>query len=310
MKKLLLLLNIMISGSAFSQITRNEYGEVKTGIQWSSSIQTWTNHDLDPEKNALISTLGEAMFYEIYNHSNLNQWPPALNETNKFFANSDKMVNYNVWLIATTSRCGILRVAYKDNSHMPSGFLPTDGSDFYLVVFENAILNFGECRANLKNSPEIYNKLLGSKTSQGQGNTSPQAGDEEYNNGIKAYKESEYESAIQWYKKAAEKGHADAMFNLGNMYFKNTLPYNSSDITYDITHRDNTTHKRYVESYKWYKAAADLGNESGMYSVGVAYLEGYGVNIDRKEARKWFQKSLDNGCPEAKKALEIMDKNY
>jgi TPR repeat protein len=219
------------------------------------------------------------------------------------------MVNYNVWLVASTNRCGILRVAYKDNSHMPGGFLPSDGSDFYLVVFDNAISNYGVCKANLKNSPEIYNKLLGNKTSPKPGNTPPQVGIDEYNNAIKAYKETDHESAILWYKKAAEKGNIDAMFNLGNMYFKNELPYNSSDITYDLIHNDNVTHKRYVESYKWYKAAADLGNEKGMYSVGVAYLEGYGVNIDVKEARKWFQKSLDNGCQEAKKALEIMDKN-
>ena len=310
MKKLLLLLHIILVNISYAQITHNEYGEVKTSIQWSSSIQSWTNYDLDPEKNVLISKLGEAMFDEIYNHSNFNQWPYALNETNRFFANSDKMVNYNVWLIASTNRCGILRVAYKDNGHMPGGFLPSDGKDFYLVVFDNAITNYGVCKANLKNSPEVYNKLFGNKTILEQSNTLPQAGIEEYNNGIKAYKETDHGLAIEWYKRAAERGNVDAMFNLGNMYFKNNLPYNSSDITYDLTHNDNVTHRRYVESYKWYKAAADLGNGKGMYSLGVAYLEGYGVNIDVKEARKWFQKSLDHGCLEAKTALEIMDKNY
>ena len=56
----------------------------------------------------------------------------------------------------------------------------------------------------------------------------------------------------------------------------------------------------------WYMKAADQGNASAQYNLGLAYKSGYGVAKDQAGARKWFQKAADQGYEDAKKELRKM----
>ncbi|MGO4885288.1 MAG: tetratricopeptide repeat protein [Bryobacteraceae bacterium] len=49
------------------------------------------------------------------------------------------------------------------------------------------------------------------------------------------------------------------------------------------------------ESLKWYRRAADLGNETAMNNIGVMYFTGEGVPRDLSEAMTWCRKAADLG---------------
>ena len=70
-----------------------------------------------------------------------------------------------------------------------------------------------------------------------------------------------YKEAVKWYKKAAEKGHAAAQNNLGNIYLKEN---------------------NYQESLKWYRQAAS-NDVKLKYNLGLMYLHGKGVQTNIKK---------------------------
>lgn len=65
----------------------------------------------------------------------------------------------------------------------------------------------------------------------------------------------DYAEAVKWYRKAAEKGHADAENNLGNCY------YYGKGVPQD-----------YTEAVKWYRKAADHGNADAEVNLRVLLL--------------------------------------
>src|SRR5690606_40942624 len=81
-----------------------------------------------------------------------------------------------------------------------------------------------------------------------------------YKNGNGVAKD--YKKAVEWYQKAAEKGNADAQFNLGVMY-KN----------------GNGVAKDYKKAVEWYQKAAEKGNANAQFNLGVMYKK------DRKSTR-------------------------
>ena len=93
--------------------------------------------------------------------------------------------------------------------------------------------------------------------------------DEEYNFPSKAR---------EWYEKAANAGHADAMYKIAVIYqeFKNSQL-----------------------AAEWYGKAAELGHVESMFEIGRMFYEGEGLNINHDMAFKWFQKSAELGNPKA-----------
>ena len=65
----------------------------------------------------------------------------------------------------------------------------------------------------------------------------------------------DYAEAVKWYRRAAEKGHADAENNLGNCY------YYGKGVPQD-----------YTEAVKWYRKAADHGNADAEVNLRVLLL--------------------------------------
>jgi len=84
--------------------------------------------------------------------------------------------------------------------------------------------------------------------------------------------------AVEWYKKAAEQGHAKAQFNLGVDYS------NGIGVAKDE-----------AEAVKWYQKAAEQEDAEAQYNLGVCYLNGAGVAKDDEEAVKWFRKATEQG---------------
>ena len=98
-----------------------------------------------------------------------------------------------------------------------------------------------------------------------------------------------YAEAVKWYRKAADKGFAQAQFNLGLLY------YQGRGVDLDD-----------VEAVKWFRKSADQGVAEAEYMLGFMYDGGIGVQQNDIEAMKWFQKAVDHGFANAKNALNTI----
>ena len=79
--------------------------------------------------------------------------------------------------------------------------------------------------------------------------------------------------AVQWYHRAAERGHSDAQYNLGFMY-----------VIGEGVQRDHE------EGLRWLRLAADQGEGPAMRLMADLYREGlHGVPLDPVQAADWDQ---------------------
>ena len=52
--------------------------------------------------------------------------------------------------------------------------------------------------------------------------------------------------------------------------------------------------------------AGEQGYGAASFSLGEIYLMGLGVDADREEAKKWYEKAVDQGYEEAKTRLDSL----
>lgn len=89
------------------------------------------------------------------------------------------------------------------------------------------------------------------------------------------------ETAIEYFKIAANLGHVQAQLAVGGYY------YTKNDC---------------VEAAKWLKMAADLGNAEALFNLGVFYTEGLGVDQDLPVAADYFYRAARRHHAEARYA--------
>ena len=94
--------------------------------------------------------------------------------------------------------------------------------------------------------------------------------------------------AAKWYRKSAEQGNASAQCNLGYCY------ENGLGVTKSIT-----------EAVKWYRKAAEQGEVHAQHNLGVYYKNGRGVTQDYTEAVKWYRKAAEQGHAGAQNNLGV-----
>jgi len=98
-----------------------------------------------------------------------------------------------------------------------------------------------------------------------------------------------YEEAVKWYRLAAEQGTAEAQFYLGLM----------SELGTGVA-------QDFKEAQKWYWVAATQGNARAQFNLGLVYAEGKGVALDFKEAVKWYRLAAAQGLVPAQNSLGAM----
>ena len=94
--------------------------------------------------------------------------------------------------------------------------------------------------------------------------------------------EQDYAKAVEWYRKAAEQGHACAQCNLGQCY------YNGEGVEQD-----------YVKAVEWYRKAADQGDAQAQCNLGECYHSGRGVDQGYAKAVEWYRKAAEQGYASA-----------
>ena len=60
----------------------------------------------------------------------------------------------------------------------------------------------------------------------------------------------------------------------------------------------------YAEAVKWYRKAAEQGDDVAQFKLGEMYKEEKGVPKDMTEATKWIRKAAEQGHEYAKEWLE------
>ncbi len=94
--------------------------------------------------------------------------------------------------------------------------------------------------------------------------------------------------ASKWNALAAEQGHAKAQFRLGQNYETQMVVPKHLRKRFDLT--------SHLKAFKWYQVAAEQGEagaETNMnrmaLTLGLMYLNGWGVQQDDSQAIKWYR---------------------
>ena len=67
--------------------------------------------------------------------------------------------------------------------------------------------------------------------------------------------------------------------------------------------------KDFIQAAFWYKKSAEQENSIAQYNLAKLYINGYGVQKDFNIAEILLKRSINNGCTEAKKLLDNLNKN-
>ena len=104
-----------------------------------------------------------------------------------------------------------------------------------------------------------------------------------------AYKKGNYKAAYDEWLPLAEKGSAEAQFNLAGMFAKG----------YGVVMDEK-------KSFDWYKKAAEQGHPKAQYNLGVMYIIGGGTPKSLSEAKHWLNLAYENGIED----VEILWNKY
>ena len=88
-------------------------------------------------------------------------------------------------------------------------------------------------------------------------------------------------SAIEWFRKAAERGHADAQDTTGLL----------------CADRDAAV------AVVWFRKAAEQGHTKAQYNLGCAYYNGHGVPVDKAVAAELYRRAAELGYAKAQYSL-------
>ena len=140
------------------------------------------------------------------------------------------------------------------------------------------------------------------------------------------YNKEDYNSAVQYFYAAAEKGHATGQSWVGFCYEYGkgvTQDYAEAAIWYRKSANQGSDYaanrlaecyyygrgveKSYAEAVKFYRQAADKGNKNAQYSLGWCYEKGNGVAINTTEAKVWYRKAAAQGHDDAQKRLNALN---
>ena len=105
----------------------------------------------------------------------------------------------------------------------------------------------------------------------------------DFDDGMVAYEEGDYETGLREFQSLAEQGDAAAQTNLGYMYARGK-----------VVLQDNK------EAVKWYTKAAEQGHALAQYNLALMYDNGEGVPQDNVYAHMWFNIASSNGSENAR----------
>ena len=128
-----------------------------------------------------------------------------------------------------------------------------------------------------------------------------------YKTGVGAPKGKKLKLALEWYEKAAKSGCADAYTNIAKIY-ETEQPGLILEKIVKIKAKEeqNAAWILWEKSVEYNKLATEKGSAMGAYNLGVAYSMGLlGLAIDYQEAVKWFHRAAELGYMRAANDLAV-----
>jgi TPR repeat protein len=140
--------------------------------------------------------------------------------------------------------------------------------------------------------------------------------------GIEAWQRADYSAAVAIWRPLAEKGDADAAFNLGQAYrLGRGVPTNLSiaKTWFERAARQNHVDAQttlglllfqngdQAEGLKWLKAAAEQGEARALLVYGTALFNGDGVGQDRVLGYAYVSRAAAQGLEPARETLAQLD---
>jgi len=113
--------------------------------------------------------------------------------------------------------------------------------------------------------------------------------EDDYNAGLAAQNNENYDEAAKWYRKAAEQGHAKAQYQFFRIFYDGRIASTNLEV-----------------AKKWFKRAAEQGYAEAQYQLAEMHMVGawmFEVPKDEKEAVNWYRKAAVQGHAKAQAAL-------
>src|SRR4051812_6594004 len=129
--------------------------------------------------------------------------------------------------------------------------------------------------------------------------------------------------AVVWFRKAAERGHAEAQYHLGLVYLHGG-PADAGFVNWFSQASDKQMAERnkdllfpngldvqadHAEALRWCRAAAEKGLAAAQANLALMYARGLGVELDYVEARRWYELAADQGNANAELGLGVIYAN-
>lgn len=106
------------------------------------------------------------------------------------------------------------------------------------------------------------------------------------------FRNREYQQALFWYRKAAERDHAAAQYHLGYMY----------------SHGDGVARDQHRALY-WYQKAAEQDHADAQYQLGLIYVSEQSLKRDYYKGVYWLRRSMRQGHDKAEQLLAKLDQS-
>jgi TPR repeat protein len=143
--------------------------------------------------------------------------------------------------------------------------------------------------------------------------------------GIGAYQAGDHAAAFALFRAAAKQGHAGTQYNMGFLHKEGravareemlalmwfTLAADKSDalaVTHcnDLAERLTGGQVAAAQQLARFRTAAEAGNETAEFNLGVMYLTGRRIEQDAEEALRWFKRAAARGHTGAKFNFSFM----
>jgi len=121
-------------------------------------------------------------------------------------------------------------------------------------------------------------------------------------NGLKR----DYAEAVKWLRKAAEQNHTKAKKYLEIAELHMKAQNGDNEAQYSLGRRYETgdeVTRKITEAVNWYRKAAEKGHARAQFNLGKCYETGNGITKNVTEAIKWYRKAAEQGYAEAQYQL-------
>ena len=128
-----------------------------------------------------------------------------------------------------------------------------------------------------------------------------------YKSGVGAPKGKNLKLALEWYEKSGEEGCADAYASIAKVYETEIAGLIAERIEkFEADEAADAAYILWNKAAEYNKLAAEKGSSIGAYNLGIAYNMGLlGLAIDYQEATKWFRRSMELGNKKAINDLAV-----